>query len=115
MTKIFEGLQAEIDAIQIFARVGRVEELGRGAVHVGGLSGEVVLGDRVQIRTRSESIGGEVVRITRDQITVLPDTSPEGAAKGPSTSSGTRESPFSSTPTRKCSEIVPVCAISASA
>ena len=82
MTKIFEGLQAEIDAIQIFARVGRVEELGRGAVHVGGLSGEVVLGDRVQIRTRSESIGGEVVRITRDQITVLPDTSPEGAAIG---------------------------------
>ena len=82
MTKIFEGLQAEIDAIQIFARVGRVEELGRGAGHVGGLSGEVVLGDRVQIRTRSESIGGEVVRITRDQITVLPDTSPEGAAIG---------------------------------
>ena len=82
MTKIFDGLQAEIDAIRIAARVGRVEELGRGAIHVGGLSSDVVLGDRVLIRTRSAEIGGEVVRISRDQISVLPDQPPEGAAIG---------------------------------
>ncbi|MFC7702616.1 FliI/YscN family ATPase [Plastorhodobacter daqingensis] len=75
---VFEGLQAEIGAVQPIRRIGRVVEVGRGTLRVSGLQ-NVALGDRVQIRPRSAPIsGGEILRLGPDGATVLPDSTLEG-------------------------------------
>ncbi|WP_151718866.1 FliI/YscN family ATPase [Gemmobacter serpentinus] len=75
---VFAGLQAEIGAVQPVHRLGRVVELARGMVVATGLSGLAVLGDRVVIRAGSRVLPGEVVKIARDLVTILPETAPEG-------------------------------------
>lgn len=82
MTGIFKGLCAEISAIRVVSRVGRIQELARGIIRVEGLGGVAALGDRVVIRTAAGRLGGEIVRLARDGLTVLPDQAPEGARIG---------------------------------
>ena len=83
MAGVFDTLQAEIDAVQVMHRIGRVVAIGRGTVDVSGLSDVATLGDLVKI---GENLGtpnmGEVLALSGDQITVLPGESGAGLAIG---------------------------------
>ena len=81
MIDIFAGLRARIGEIAPSHRVGRVAEVGRGVLRVTGLGEGVALGDRVRVQGAVD-LGGEVLRLGRDAVTVLPDTAPEGLAIG---------------------------------
>ena len=74
----FEALTAEISRIDLAARIGRIAELSRGTLRVTGLERVARLGDRVRIGT----IGGEVLRLTQDGVTVLPDGAADGLSIG---------------------------------
>lgn len=78
-----DALVAGIEAIPTVTRMGRVAELSGGTLHVTGLSDVAALGDRVTVAGRDGvPLGGEVLRIARDCVTVLPDDSLEGLAIG---------------------------------
>ncbi|MDP5344751.1 MAG: flagellum-specific ATP synthase FliI, partial [Paracoccaceae bacterium] len=83
MAGVFDTLQAEIDAVQVMHRIGRVVAIGRGTVDVAGLSDVATLGDLVKI---GENLGtpnmGEVLALSGDRITVLPGESGAGLAIG---------------------------------
>lgn len=82
MGEIFDGLLAEIAMVRSRHRIGRVAELARGTIRVSGLGGASALGDRVVIEGDGDPLGGEIVRLARDGITVLPDNLPDGARIG---------------------------------
>lgn len=78
-----DGLRAMIGGLAPVHRTGRVAELSAGLLHVCGLTAGAALGDRVEIAgTGGRRLGGEVLRLARDCVTVLPDDSPEGLAIG---------------------------------
>lgn len=79
---VFDGLRSEIAAIQTVTRVGQVQEVGRGVLTVSGLSRVASLGDRVLINGPRGAVGGEVLRLARDDVTVLPDALVEGIGIG---------------------------------
>jgi flagellum-specific ATP synthase len=76
-------LTAEIAAITPVVRCGRVRGVMRGVLDVGGLGPFAVLGDRVLIEGRggTES-AGEVIGLSRETVTVLPEAGPDGIAIG---------------------------------
>ncbi len=80
MTDVFENLRARISQISVIKRVGRVVELAGGTLRVAGLSTGTGLGDRVVIRGQGCTIGGEVLRLSKAGVTVLPDGPSEGLA-----------------------------------
>ncbi len=82
MTGVFDGLRAEIGSVCLANRVGRITELGRGTVRLSGLGDVAGLGDRVLIHGSDGAIGGEVLHLSRDVLTVLPDGSADGLAIG---------------------------------
>ncbi|MDZ4093326.1 MAG: FliI/YscN family ATPase [Paracoccaceae bacterium] len=82
MIGIFDGLRAEIAEINVATRVGRIVEVGRGTLRLSGLAQGIGLGDRVLIHGKDASIGGEVLRLGQDGVTVLPDGNAEGLAIG---------------------------------
>ena len=75
---VFEALQAEISAVPVVCRVGRVAELARNLLEVSGLARVTALSDRVEIQGRSGALGGEVLRMTPDRVTVLADGGADG-------------------------------------
>ena len=79
---VFEGLTAEIASARTIRRVGRVSELSSGMVEIRGLSSSVALADRVEICGRIGAIGGEVLKLAPDRITVLADATAEGLEIG---------------------------------
>lgn len=82
MPGVFDGLRAEIGQISTLRRIGRISDLGRGTLRVAGLSSGTGLGDRVAISGRDGVIGGEVLRLSRDGLTVLADGAADGLAIG---------------------------------
>jgi flagellum-specific ATP synthase len=78
---IFDQLLAEIAVTSPVRRVGRVSGTGRGTVEVTGLD-EAMLGDRVLIESEAGIVGGEILRLSRAGMTVLPDSPVEGLAIG---------------------------------
>ncbi len=82
MSDVFEGLRARIAEAQVVTRVGRVQDVGRGTLVLSGLSRGTGLGDRVVIRGAQGPVGAEVLRLTREGVTVLPDAPVEGVAIG---------------------------------
>ena len=82
---IFDGLRAEIGALDVVRRVGRIASVGRGSIEVRGLSHVAQLADRVEILRRNAlPVGGEVLALHPDHLTVLPDDADEGFAIGDS-------------------------------
>lgn len=79
MAGVFDALVAEISTVPRSVRLGRVVEVARGTVVVRGLEDVATLGDRVTIGPR---MGGEVVALRPDSITVLTDALAEGLAIG---------------------------------
>jgi flagellum-specific ATP synthase len=82
MVEIFDGLTCELARVGVHARVGRVVEVARGTLRVAGLQAHARLGDRVTIHARRAPVGGEVLRLSRDDATILPDSGGEGLAIG---------------------------------
>ncbi|MDN5787566.1 FliI/YscN family ATPase [Pseudorhodobacter sp.] len=80
MVDIFENLRARIQQVTVSTRVGRIAELTGGTLRVTGLSRATCLGDRVMIRGAEAEIGGEVLRLSREGLTVLPDGPSDGMA-----------------------------------
>ena len=79
MAGIFDALVSEISTVSRKSRLGRVAEIGRGTVVVKGLEDAATLGDRVMIGV---NLGGEVVALRADSITVLTDRMAEGLGIG---------------------------------
>lgn len=82
MSEVFVTLRSEIAGISWLHRIGRVAEVAQGTVRVTGLSDRAGLGDRVEILRQGQALGGEVLRLARDGLTVLPDGLSEGLAIG---------------------------------
>lgn len=79
----FDALLNEIAALPVVRAAGRVTEVTGGLLTVTGLSGRTALADRVDMLRRDGSAGGgEVIRIARDGVSVLPDAGIEGFAIG---------------------------------
>ena len=79
MSHVFETLCAEIATVAVAARLGRVTEVARGTVRVAGLGQTARLGDRVLI---GGVLGGEVLNLSGDGVTVLTEGPPEGLRIG---------------------------------
>ena len=79
MSHVFETLCAEISTIAVATRLGRVAEVARGTVRVAGLEQTARLGDRVLI---GGTLGGEVLNLSTDGVTVLTEGPPEGLRIG---------------------------------
>ncbi len=79
MAGVFDALVSEIATVTQTTRLGRVIEVARGTVTVRGLETVATLGDRVEIGT---CLGGEVVSLRTDSISILTDQLAEGLAIG---------------------------------
>ena len=79
MAGVFDALVSEISTVAQSVRLGRVTEVARGTVIVTGLQEVASLGDRVLI---GEKLGGEIVALRPDGVTVLTDNLSEGLAMG---------------------------------
>lgn len=79
---VFDGLRAEIASVPVIRRVGRVSELGRGLLQVSGLARGTALSDRVEIEGRDGPLGGEVLGMSPERITVLADGGADGLEIG---------------------------------
>lgn len=82
MQGIFDGLVARISRISAVSSIGRVVEVGRGTLRVTGLTSVATLGDRVAIGAAGTGTGGEVIGLSANGITILPDEAAEGLAIG---------------------------------
>ena len=79
----FAGLRAEIETLSPIRRIGRIEGVEGAALRVAGLGDKASMGDQVRV-TRADGtfLGGEVIRIEGDRLTVLPDDSTDGISRG---------------------------------
>lgn len=78
MADVFAPLRSEIARIPVAAPLGRVIAVRGGTVQVSGLGRLACQGDRVLIG----ELGGEVLGLAPDGVTVLTDGAPEGLAIG---------------------------------
>lgn len=78
MADVFAPLRSEIARIPVAAALGRVVAVQGGTVQVSGLTRLACQGDRVQIG----ALGGEVLGLAPEGVTVLTDGAPEGLAIG---------------------------------
>jgi flagellum-specific ATP synthase len=80
---VFDGLRAELAAVPVVRRVGRISGLARGVLEVSGLATQSRMADRVQVESRDGRItGGEVLRLGQDKVGILPDGGTDGLAIG---------------------------------
>ena len=78
----FGGLIAAVGEVKLARPVGRVAALAGGLVTVAGLGRIAALGDRVSLERAGRPICGEILALTPDHVTVLPESPPEGLAIG---------------------------------
>lgn len=82
MREMFQSLAAELVRVDLNTHVGRISEVSGGVLHVTGLQAYARMGDRVAIKTRTETVGGEVLRLSPKSLVILPDGGGEGMAIG---------------------------------
>ena len=79
----FAGLRAEIETLSPVRHVGRVIGVSGGTLQVSGLGSAARMGDQLRIvRGDGSALGGEVIRIDPDAITILPDAETDGVSRG---------------------------------
>ncbi len=79
----FEQLSAEVQAVRPVRNIGRVHRIYGGVIEVTGLSGVAGQADLVEIGPPGQAGRlGEVIGLTPDLVTVLPDGDVEGLAIG---------------------------------
>lgn len=79
---VFDGLKAAVADVPVIRRVGRISELSQGLLEVSGLTRGTALADRVEIEGKDGLLGGEVLRMAPNRITVLADGGAEGLEIG---------------------------------
>jgi flagellum-specific ATP synthase len=80
---VFEGLLAEIARLSPTHSIGRVAEIAANRLHLTGLGQRAALGDLVQVTLRTGArLGGEIVALGPDAVTVLPEGPAEGVQIG---------------------------------
>lgn len=79
---VFDGLRAEVAGVRVARRVGRIAGLSRGLMEVSGLTRQTAMSDRVEILGRDGPLGGEVLGLSHDRVTVLADGGSEGLGIG---------------------------------
>lgn len=79
MGHIFDALCAEISMVSVSNALGRVAAVSQGTVRVTGLDTTARQGDRVLI---AGALGGEVLTLAPEGVTVLTESPPEGLAMG---------------------------------
>ncbi len=79
MGHIFDALCAEISMVSVSNALGRVATVSQGTVRVTGLDTTARQGDRVLI---AGALGGEVLTLAPEGVTVLTEGPPEGLAMG---------------------------------
>ncbi len=78
-----ENFRSEIANMQTVFNVGRVVEISQDTLVVKGFSNIACLGDRVRILARrGVIIGGEVLHVSQELVTILPEQSTEGMRIG---------------------------------
>ena len=79
----FEQLAAEIASVRPVADVGRIAEIGRGTLQVCGLSTVAAQADLVEIKPKTgRARRGEILNLSAESVTVLPDGDVEGLQIG---------------------------------
>ncbi|GAA3858992.1 FliI/YscN family ATPase [Celeribacter arenosi] len=78
----FDRLTSEIAAVKSAFAIGRIVEVSGGTISVSGLSKVAAQGDLVEIGRGATVRRGEVLQLSQDIITVLPDGGPEGLSIG---------------------------------
>ncbi|RPE64611.1 flagellum-specific ATP synthase [Pacificibacter maritimus] len=78
----FDILKAEISALKAVQNMGRVIQVAGGVLTVSGLSQVAASGDMVEIRHNNSVRLGEVLKLDRQTITVLPDGGADGMSIG---------------------------------
>ncbi|GHE01776.1 ATP synthase [Defluviimonas sp. 20V17] len=79
----FDSLRARIAGLTPVRRTGRISELAGGLLQASGLAKGATLGDRVEIRSAAgDRVGGEILRLSAETVTILCDGDPEGLAIG---------------------------------
>ncbi|WP_136635977.1 FliI/YscN family ATPase [Pseudooceanicola onchidii] len=77
------GLKAELENLSPIRRIGRIDGVEGAALRIAGLGATASMGDQVRVaRSDGTFLGGEVIRIDGDHLTVLPDDSTDGIARG---------------------------------
>jgi len=81
---VFDALRAEIASVARSHAMGRVAEVARGTLRVTGLERRATLGDRVIVGENhgEMALGGEVLMLAPDGLTILTDNTPEGLPMG---------------------------------
>ncbi|WP_109465368.1 FliI/YscN family ATPase [Albibacillus kandeliae] len=78
-----DALKQAIEDASLSRPVGRVREISGGVAQVSGLATLARIGDRVELRRgRLAPLAGEILQIEGDLVGVLPDTTPDGVARG---------------------------------
>ena len=81
MTDFFAPLTHQLSLIGLANSIGRVCSVGGGSISVRGLQHAAALGDRVDIGENRQN-GGEVIGISSDSLTILPDNGMDGLTIG---------------------------------
>lgn len=76
------SLQTALGRGRIVRHVGRVASVRGGLVELAGLATAARIGDRLELSRAGVKLGGEVLRIDRDAVHMLPDSPPDGVAIG---------------------------------
>lgn len=77
------GLRAEIDALQSVTDIGRINAVEGNLLRVTGLTRLARVGDRIRMYpSAAPRFYGEIVQIHPENVSVLPDKSPEGLRVG---------------------------------
>ena len=81
MDELYTALYDSISQVSLWRTIGRVTSISGGLVHASGLSEEVRIGDRIELRRQSGvPLIGEVLQIDGKSIGILPDMAPDGLA-----------------------------------
>lgn len=79
----FAGLRAELETLSPIRRIGRIDGVEGAVLRVSGLGAAAGMGDQVRVKRGDGSfLGGEVIRIDDDHVTILPDDQTDGIARG---------------------------------
>ncbi len=78
----FENVAAGVERVRMSRAMGRVSAIVGGAVRVADLAKSVTIGDLVRLDSASGPIGGEVIGIDEQGITVLTDATSRGLGIG---------------------------------
>lgn len=78
-----QNLLAQTGATEICHQIGRVDHVESGKVLVSGFGNRARIGDRLRLlRRQAESLEGEIVQVSQDFVTMLPEGEPIGVGIG---------------------------------